>query len=73
MLRTVLGYAVLAVIAFVVLSLAASVLGFVLSIAVKLALLAAVGFGCYVVLKVISPGAARRVRELIAGQGPTST
>ena len=68
MLRTLVGYAVLAVIGFFLLNVAFGLLGLVLSIAVKLAVWAAIGFGIYLLLKVISPDTARRIQEMVSGK-----
>lgn len=68
MLRTLLGYAVLAVIAYVVLKLFFGLLGFAFSLLMTLLWLAAIGFACYLVLKLIAPNTARRVHEAIAGR-----
>ncbi len=68
MLRTLLGYAVLAVIAYVVLKLFFGLLGFAFSLLMTLIWLAAVGFVCYLLLKLIAPNVARRVHETIAGR-----
>jgi hypothetical protein len=68
MLRTLLGYAILAVIAYVVLKLFFGLLGFAFSLLITLAWLAAIGFACYLVLKLIAPNVARRVHETIAGR-----
>ncbi len=67
-MRTILGYAVLAIIGFFVLRLAFGLLGVAFSIAINLLWLAAIGFGFYLVLKLISPGTAQRVREMVTGQ-----
>jgi hypothetical protein len=67
-MRTVLGYAVLAIIGFFVLRLAFGLLGVAFSIAINLLWLAAIGFGFYLVLKLVSPGTARRVREMVTGE-----
>ncbi|MSR06626.1 MAG: hypothetical protein EXR93_06115 [Gemmatimonadetes bacterium] len=68
MLRTLVGYAALAVIGFFLLNVAFGLLGLVLSIAIKLAIWAAIGFGIYLLLKVISPDTARRVQEMVSGK-----
>lgn len=68
MLRTVLGFALLAVIALVVLKLALGLVGFVFGAAWFLLKLALIGLVIYWVLKLIAPSTARRVREMIAGQ-----
>lgn len=68
MLRTIFGYAVLALIGFLALKLVFGLLGFVFTLAIGLIWLAAVGFALYLVLKLISPGTARRVREVVNGK-----
>jgi hypothetical protein len=68
MLRSILGYAVLAIIGFLALKLVFGMLGFVFSLAMTLIWLAAIGFVFYLVLKLISPSTARRVREVVTGQ-----
>ena len=67
-MRTILGYAVLAIIGFLVLKLVFGLLGFAIGLAMHLLWLAAIGFAFYLVLKLISPGTARRVREAVTGQ-----
>jgi len=57
-----------AVIGFFLLNVAFGLLGLALAIAVKLAVWAAIGFGIYLLLKVISPDTARRVHEMVAGK-----
>ena len=68
MFRTIFGYAVLAVIGFLALKLVFGLFGFVLSLAMSLLWFAAIGFVFYLVLKLISPSTARRVREMVKGQ-----
>ena len=68
MFRTILGYAVLAIIGFLVLKLVFGLLGFVFSLAITLLWLAVIGFVLYLVLKLISPSTARRVREVVTGR-----
>jgi hypothetical protein len=68
MFRTIFGYAVLAIIGFLALKLVFGLFGFVLSLAMSLLWLAAIGFVFYLVLKLISPSTARRVREMVRGQ-----
>ncbi|MGH7606504.1 MAG: hypothetical protein ACREME_04110 [Gemmatimonadales bacterium] len=68
MFRSILGFALLAVVAFVALSLVLSLLGFVVSVAVKVLWLAALGFLFYLALRVISPRTADRLREMIKGR-----
>lgn len=68
MLRTLLGYAALAVIGLVLLKVVFALLGVAVSLFVSLVWFAAIGFVIYLVLKVISPASARRVREAIGGR-----
>lgn len=70
MLRTILGFAVLAIVALVVMKFALSLVGFVFTAAWFLLKLALVGLVVYWVLKLIAPSTARRVREMIAGEHP---
>jgi hypothetical protein len=63
-----IGYSVLAVIAYFAFHLLLGVLGFALGLFFKLLVFAAIGFGVYLLLKVISPGTAQRVREKINGE-----
>lgn len=67
MLRKILGFAVLAVVAFFVLRLAISLLGAAFGIAMFLLKLALIGLVIYWVLKLISPSTARKVDEMIKG------
>jgi len=70
MLRTILGFALLAIVAVVVLKLAFGLLGFAFGAAIFLLKLALIGLVVYWVLKLIAPSTARRVREMIGGQKP---
>jgi len=70
MLRKILGFAVLAVVAVVALNLAFGLLGFAFNLAILLLKLALVGVVVYWVLKLISPSTAQRVKEMISGEGP---
>jgi hypothetical protein len=70
MLRKILGFAVLAVVAFFALQLAFSLLGVAFGLAMKLLQLAAIGVVVYWVLKLIAPSTARKVDDVIKGQRP---
>ena len=70
MLRTLLGYAILAIVGFVALKLLFSLLGFAFSLMMTLLWLAAIGFVFYLGLKLISPDTARRVRDMIGRERP---
>ena len=73
MIRTLTGYAVVGVVAIIVLKLLFGVIGFALSLVWTLFWLAAIGFLFYLVLKVVSPDTARRVREKVAGREKTDS
>jgi uncharacterized membrane protein len=68
MLRRIIGFAVLAIIAIVVFNLALSLLGAAWNLAWLLLRLALVGVVIYWVLKLIAPSTARRVEDIIKGQ-----
>jgi hypothetical protein len=68
MLRTLVGYAILAVVGFFVLKLLFGLLGFAITLLINLVILAAVGFLLYGLLKLISPDLARRVHETVSGR-----
>ncbi|MBI1723630.1 MAG: hypothetical protein HYR48_06965 [Gemmatimonadetes bacterium] len=70
MLRKILGFALLAVVAVIALKLAFGLLGFAFGAAMFLLKLALVGLVVYWVLKLIAPSTARRVREMISGNPP---
>jgi hypothetical protein len=70
MVRKILGFAVLAVVAYFALQLAFSLLGVALGLAMTLLQLAAVGVVVYWVLKLIAPSTARKVDDVIRGQRP---
>ncbi|MBI2072247.1 MAG: hypothetical protein HYW06_13610 [Gemmatimonadetes bacterium] len=68
MLRTLVGYAILAVIGYFALKLLFGLLGFAITMLINLVVLAAIGFLLYALLKLISPDLARRVHETISGR-----
>lgn len=70
MIRKILGYALLALVALVALRLAFGMLGFVWDLAWFLLKLALVGVVVYWVLKLVAPSTAQRVKEMISGQRP---
>jgi hypothetical protein len=67
-MRTLLGYAVLAIVAFFALKLVFGLLGFALTLLWNLLWLAALGFVVYLVLKVVSPRTAARLHDAITGR-----
>jgi hypothetical protein len=68
MLRRLFGYAILAMIGIVAVKLVFGLLGAALSLLMTLVWFAAIGFLVYLVLKVISPRTARRVRATVRGR-----
>ncbi len=68
MIRTFAGYAIVGLVGIIALKLVFSVIGFVFSLLWTLLWIAAIGFVFYLVLKLINPDAARRVREKVSGE-----
>jgi hypothetical protein len=68
MFRSIIGFAVLAIVAWFALTIVFSLFGFVIGIAAKLLWLAAIGFVCYLALRLVSPRTADRVRDAIKGR-----
>jgi hypothetical protein len=68
MFRSILGFALFAVLAWLGLKIVFSVLGGLVALAMTLLWLAALGFIFYLVLRVISPSTADKVREMIKGR-----
>jgi uncharacterized membrane protein len=73
MLRKVIGFAVLAIVAWIVLKLALGLLGIALHLVWTILTLALVGLVVYWVIKLISPGTARRVKDMISGERPAGS
>ena len=73
MVRTLTGYAIIGLIGLVALKLLLGVIGFAFSLLWTLLSFAAVGFICYLILKIISPDTARKVREKVAGQNESKS
>jgi uncharacterized membrane protein len=70
MVRKIIGFAVLAVVALVALKLAFGLMGFVWDLAWLLLKLALVGVVIFWVLKLVSPSTAQKVKEMIGGERP---
>ena len=68
MLRSILGFAVFAIVAWLGLKLVLSLLGGLVGIAMTVLWLAAIGFLFYLVIRVLSPSTADRLREMIKGR-----
>lgn len=71
MLRTILGYAVLAVVGILALKLIFGLLSIAFSLFWAVLWLALLGFVFYLILKVVSPSTARRVKDSIKGTPPS--
>lgn len=68
MIRSILGFALLAVVVWLALQIAFGILGTLIGLAIVVLWLAAIGYVCYLVLRVFSPSTAARVREAIRGR-----
>lgn len=68
MLRKIVGFAVLAIVAYFALQLAIGLLGVAWGLAWTLLKLAMVGVVIYWVLKLIAPSTARKVEDVIRGE-----
>jgi uncharacterized membrane protein YiaA len=71
MIRKILAFAVMALVALAVLKIALGLLGVFIGLAISLLVLAAMGYFFYVVLRVLSPTTAARVRDMIRGPAAT--
>ena len=67
MIRKILGFALLALAAIVVIKVALGLLGVLIGLAVSVLVLAAIGYGFYLIVRVVSPATADRIRETIRG------
>ena len=67
MVRAVVGYSVLAVVGIVALKLMFGLLGLAFQLIWAVLWLAALGFIFYLIIKIISPTTAKKVRETIKG------
>jgi threonine/homoserine/homoserine lactone efflux protein len=68
MFRSILGFAILAVVAWLALKLILGLLGVAFGFAVTLLWLAGIGFVFYLALRMISPRTADRLRDMIKGR-----
>jgi hypothetical protein len=72
MIRRILGFAVFAVVALLVLKIALGLLGVLIGLAVSILVFAAMGYAFYIVLRVVSPRTAERIRQAIRGTPRTT-
>ncbi|MGB7212707.1 MAG: hypothetical protein WBC97_08775 [Gemmatimonadales bacterium] len=68
MFRSLLGYAVLAVVAYFALQIVLGLFGIVVGLFFKLLWLAAIGFIVYLVIRVLSPGTADKIADTMKGK-----
>jgi uncharacterized membrane protein len=72
MFRSILGFAIFAVLAWIGLKIIFGLLGGLMGLLMTVLWLAAIGFILYLVLRVISPGTADKVRDTIKGKRDTA-
>ena len=72
MFRNLVGFAILAVVAWVGLNLFFGLFGIIVGLLGRILWLAFLGFLVYLVLRVFAPGTADRVKEMIAGKPSSS-
>lgn len=68
MFRSIIGFAVFAVVAWLGLKILFGILGGLFGLAMTVLYLAAIGFFLYLVLRVVSPGTADKIRDTIKGR-----
>lgn len=68
MFRSILGFAIFAIVALVAIKLLLLVFGIAIGLAMTLLVWAAFGFLLYLVLRLVSPGTADKVRDMIRGR-----
>jgi hypothetical protein len=68
MFRSIIGFAIFAVLALFALKLVFAVLGIAISLAMMLLVWAAFGFVIYLGLRIVSPSTADKLREMIRGR-----
>jgi hypothetical protein len=67
LIRKILGFVAIAIVALIVLKIALGLLGLFIGVAVTVLVLAAMGYALYLVVRVFSPTTAARIRDLIRG------
>ena len=68
MFRSIFGFAIVAVLAWLGLKIVFGILGGLIGLAMTILWLAALGFLFYHVLRVVSPSTADKIREMIKGR-----
>lgn len=67
-MRQILGFAALAIVAWLVLKIFFGLLGTLVGLGITVLMLAVFGYVVYLVLRVLSPATADKVRAMIAGE-----
>ena len=67
MFRSIIGFALLAIVAWLGLKLIFGIVGSLFGIAMTVLTLAVIGFFFYMALRILSPSTADRVRDMIKG------
>lgn len=68
MFRSILGFAIFAILVWIGVKIALTLVSGLFGIAMAVLTLAAIGFIFYLVLRVVSPGTAAKVRDTIKGK-----
>ncbi len=68
MLRKILGFALLALVALLVVKIALGLAGVLFGLAISVLVLACLGYGLYLIVRIVSPTTAARLRETIRGR-----
>ncbi|MGE5801138.1 MAG: hypothetical protein ACM358_02670 [Gemmatimonadota bacterium] len=71
MFRSIIGFAILAIVAWLGLKLVFGIVGSLFGIATTVLTLAVIGFFFYIALRILSPSTADRVRDMIKGRPST--
>jgi hypothetical protein len=67
-MRSLIGFAIFAVVGIFALKFLFGILGFAVAIFFRLLIWAAMGFVIYLIIKVLSPGTAGKIREVVTGK-----
>jgi hypothetical protein len=73
MVRRILGFALFAVVVWLALKIVLGILGTLFGLAITVLVLAGVGYVLYVVLRVVSPNTAAKLRAAIRGEPAKTT
>ncbi|HUC41298.1 MAG TPA: hypothetical protein VMR92_10715 [Gemmatimonadales bacterium] len=68
MFRSIIGFAILAIVAWLALKLVFGIVGSLFGIAATVLTIAVIGFFFYLALRILSPSTADRVRDMIKGR-----